>query len=472
MATIEQDRSKIVPLGVPPPERKMLKLPLAPSLEKRRLQTYIMLMLLDGLTIVGSLLAISFIYVGDITEPTTLAEINPHVLLYWTAALLLRAYSITSLISLRFSQVRALMAILCAFTLTIFVAFFTRSSNEFSRVTAVLSIVVIALALVWVRASIQPMLRARFGPTAQNVLVFDDGGVPVAMPQAWHIATAEHRLRPDCNDPHMLDLLGMFMTNMDRVIVSCPRERRMDWAQVFKGSSISGEIVDPEVKGLGVLGARREHGFGSLVVSRGPLGLRERAAKRAIDIAIAGAAIFMLAPVLMVVAILVRLEDGGPVLFCQQRQGRNNRLFMIYKFRSMRVERLDHAGTRSASKDDDRITRIGRFIRRTSIDELPQLFNVLRGNMSIVGPRPHAIGSLAGARRFWEVDSRYLLRHSLKPGLTGLAQIRGFRGATDSEADLTSRLQADLEYLDGWSMMRDLRIILGTLTVLSHDRAF
>jgi len=431
-----------------------------------------MLILLDGLTIVGSLLAIGFIYTGNATQPTTLAEINLYVPLYWTAALLLRAYSINALISLRFSQTRALMAIVCAFALTIFVAFFTKSSNEFSRASAGLSIIVIAVALAWVRASIQPMVRARFGSTAQNVLVLDDGGAPVDMPQAWHIDTDEHHLRPDCNDPHMLDLLGMFMTNMDRVIVSCPFERRMDWALVFKGSSISGEIVDPEVERMGVLGARREHGFGSLVVSRGPLGLRERAMKRAIDLAIAGTAVFMLTPVLLVVAILVRLEDGGPVLFCQKRQGRNNRLFLIYKFRSMRVERLDLDGTRSASKDDDRITRIGRFIRRTSIDELPQLLNVLRGDMSIVGPRPHAIGSLAGERRFWEVDSRYLLRHSLKPGLTGLAQIRGFRGATDSEADLTSRLQADLEYLDGWSMLRDLRIIISTLSVLAHDRAF
>jgi lipopolysaccharide/colanic/teichoic acid biosynthesis glycosyltransferase len=92
--------------------------------------------------------------------------------------------------------------------------------------------------------------------------------------------------------------------------------------------------------------------------------------------------------------------------------------------------------------------------------------------MSIVGPRPHAIGSLAGQKRFWEVDSRYLLRHSLKPGLTGLAQIRGLRGATDSEEDLSSRLQADLEYLDGWNAIRDIRIVFATFAVLVHDRAF
>jgi len=119
-----------------------------------------------------------------------------------------------------------------------------------------------------------------------------------------------------------------------------------------------------------------------------------------------------------------------------------------------------------------RVTRIGRFIRSTSIDELPQLFNVVIGDMSIAGPRPHAIGSQAGDKLFWEVDQRYWLRHALKPGLTGLAQIRGLRGATESESDLASRLNSDLEYLNGWSLWRDLGIVLATARVLVHDRAF
>ena len=147
-------------------------------------------------------------------------------------------------------------------------------------------------------------------------------------------------------------------------------------------------------------------------------------------------------------------------------------MFSIYKLRTMKVHRADGDGRRSASKDDDRVTRVGRFLRRTSIDELPQLFNVLKGEMSLVGPRPHAIGSLAGDKLFWEVDPRYWQRHSLRPGLTGLAQIRGLRGATDREVDLTSRLQADLEYLSGWTVWRDVRILLATTTVLLHDRAF
>jgi lipopolysaccharide/colanic/teichoic acid biosynthesis glycosyltransferase len=472
MATIDYPSSNAPSIGARPPAKRVLKLPLAPSLEKLRLRAYLVMLLLDGLIVSSSFWTVDFIYNGSQIQQATVANINIFVPVYWTAALIIRAYSIQALTSLRFSQTRAVLAILIAFIFVIFIASFTKSSDMISRLATGSGIVVIAIALVWVRALLEHGIRARFGATAQNVLVFDDGGAPVKIPHSWHVDTSEHHLRPDNKDPHMLDLLGMFMTNMDRVIVSCPPERRMSWASVFKGSNISGEIVDPEVEAMGVLGARRDHGIGSLVVSLGPLGMRERVAKRAVDVGIAGSALILLAPLLLLVALLIRLEDRGPALFLQQRQGRNNRLFWIYKFRSMRVERLDLVGARSASKDDDRITRIGRFIRRSSIDELPQLINVIRGDMSIVGPRPHAIGSLAGERHFWDVDSRYLLRHSLKPGLTGLAQVRGLRGATDSEADLTSRLQADLEYLDGWTMLRDLRIIFGTLTVLLHDRAF
>lgn len=138
----------------------------------------------------------------------------------------------------------------------------------------------------------------------------------------------------------------------------------------------------------------------------------------------------------------------------------------------MRTDREDSAGSRSASQTDDRVTRVGRLIRRTSIDELPQLFNVLKGDMSLVGPRPHALGSQAYDKLFWEVDGRYWQRHALKPGLTGLAQIRGLRGATDRESDLQQRLNADLEYVDGWSPWRDIGILLRTLRVVVHPRAF
>jgi lipopolysaccharide/colanic/teichoic acid biosynthesis glycosyltransferase len=144
----------------------------------------------------------------------------------------------------------------------------------------------------------------------------------------------------------------------------------------------------------------------------------------------------------------------------------------MFKFRSMRQDTLDHEGNRSAARDDDRITRIGAIIRRTSIDELPQILNGLKGDMSIVGPRPHALGSCANDKYFWDIDRKYWQRHSLKPGLTGLAQVRGHRGATEKEKDLTDRLQSDLEYIANWSIQRDIGIVVRTVQVLMHENAF
>ena len=138
----------------------------------------------------------------------------------------------------------------------------------------------------------------------------------------------------------------------------------------------------------------------------------------------------------------------------------------------MRSDASDEAGSRSASRDDDRVTRVGRFIRGTSIDELPQLINVLKGEMSIVGPRPHALGSRAEEQLFWAIEERYFDRHAIKPGMTGLAQVRGYRGATHRLSDVTDRLHADLEYLDGWHIGRDIGIMIRTLGVLVHSNAF
>jgi len=193
--------------------------------------------------------------------------------------------------------------------------------------------------------------------------------------------------------------------------------------------------------------------------------------KRLSDIVIALILMLLLLPVMLGVAIGVKTSSPGPIIFKQRRYGLDGQEILVYKFRSMTATD-NGAVVKQATKNDQRITPFGAFIRKTSLDELPQFINVLQGRMSIVGPRPHAIGSLAGDKLFWEVDHRYWLRHSLKPGLTGLAQVRGLRGATDTETDLANRLQADLEYLDGWTIWRDIRIIMNTLVVLVHDRAF
>ena len=449
-----------------------VQLPLAPRLESRRLRAYLMFMLADAVLIVAGFALSAWIYNG---QPFTIdSRLSMHLMVpfYWTIALALQAYGLAALSSPEFARRRTLAAMLGAATALVIVAFFTKFSTDFSRVSLALGFACSAGGVVALRRLARPLVRRYFGVTCINKLVIDDGGEALRVPHAHHIDAREHHLSPSLDDPHMLDRIGLYTMNMDRVIVSCPPERRALWALVFKSANVSGEIVDREVWELGVIGARRGHNFGSLVVSAGPLGMRSRAIKRAFDVAFALASLLALLPLLVVVAAAIKLEDGGPIFFVQPRTGRGNRFFPIYKFRSMRAERADHAGHRSASRDDDRITRIGRFIRGTSIDELPQLLNVLKGDMSVVGPRPHAIGSRAGDKLFWEVDQRYWLRHSLKPGLTGLAQIRGLRGATEQESDLADRLQADLEYLAGWTIWRDMGIVLSTIGVMVHKRAY
>lgn len=194
--------------------------------------------------------------------------------------------------------------------------------------------------------------------------------------------------------------------------------------------------------------------------------------KRVFDLAVSLLVLPFMLPFFAIVAIAVKLDSKGPVFFRQERIGLGNRPFMIWKFRTMRTEACDANGSRSTSRDDDRITRVGHLLRRTSIDELPQIFNVISGDMSLVGPRPHALGSRAENALFWDIDQRYWERHVVKPGLTGLAQIRGFRGATEQKSDLTMRLQSDLEYVSHWSLATDIRILLSTVLVVFHKNAF
>ena len=207
-------------------------------------------------------------------------------------------------------------------------------------------------------------------------------------------------------------------------------------------------------------------------MAEGPKQLRDRIIKRAFDIVLAATCLALMAPLFAVIALLIKLDSPGPVFFKQARVGQTNRMFRMLKFRSMYTEKCDRNGHVSTDRKDPRVTRFGQFIRRSSLDELPQIINILRGEMSFVGPRPHALGSKAGEELFWELDARYWRRHLLPPGLTGLAQVRGFRGATPEAEDLLHRLSADLEYIRGWSVLRDFAIIGRTLRVLVHKNAY
>jgi lipopolysaccharide/colanic/teichoic acid biosynthesis glycosyltransferase len=383
-----------------------------------------------------------------------------------------RTYGQGALLSLNVSIGRALKSLALAFLTVLLVAFAVKESAELSRVIFVAGAVLAAALVTGERILIGNLIKGRLASRiATNILIAD--GVPVRNPDGFRVVDASQEgLAPDRRDPIALHRLGNLLHGADRVVVSCHPDRRADWSAMLKGSNLWAEIAVPELAAVRPIASASIGGVPTVPVSCGPLDLHNRITKRLFDLAVAVPAVVLLSPVLALVALAIRLEGPGPILFVQTRMGRGNRLFKVYKFRSMRAHLCDHDGNQSASRDDDRVTPLGRIIRALSIDELPQLLNVVLGDMSIVGPRPHALGSMAGDQLFWDVDQRYWHRHASKPGITGLAQVRGFRGATNRSADLSNRLESDLEYLTGWSIWRDLAILLATVRVLRHKNAF
>ncbi|HAH11029.1 MAG TPA: exopolysaccharide biosynthesis protein [Alphaproteobacteria bacterium] len=194
-------------------------------------------------------------------------------------------------------------------------------------------------------------------------------------------------------------------------------------------------------------------------------------AKRALDIVVAIIALIVLAVPLLLVTLLVRLTSAGPAIFRQKRAGLRGKVFTIYKFRSMYVAEQDLSGIKHTVKDDPRVTPLGLILRKYSLDELPQLVNVLKGDMSIVGPRAHAIGMKALGVPYHVLVRDYSLRHLVRPGITGLAQIRGFRGEVDTEAHARGRIANDLDYVRGLSIWSDVKIMVLTIPAVISGRA-
>jgi exopolysaccharide biosynthesis polyprenyl glycosylphosphotransferase len=188
------------------------------------------------------------------------------------------------------------------------------------------------------------------------------------------------------------------------------------------------------------------------------------------DKIVALVALILLSPVMIATAIAIKLESKGPVFFRQKRHGFNNQLVEMMKFRSMYTDMTDATASKLVTRDDPRVTRVGRFIRKTSIDELPQLFNVLRGELSIVGPRPHALQAKANNKLYYEAVEGYFARHRVKPGMTGWAQINGWRGETDTIDKIMQRVNHDLYYIENWSIFLDLYIVAMTPVSLFSAR--
>ena len=186
-------------------------------------------------------------------------------------------------------------------------------------------------------------------------------------------------------------------------------------------------------------------------------------AKRTFDIVAASAALLFFSPLLIAIAFGIKLTSRGPVLFHQYRYGYRNRRFKIYKFRSMRTDACDVRGVKQTVQGDSRVTAVGKILRKTSLDEIPQLINVNKGDMSLVGPRPHVPGMLAADLPYEDLVPYYFQRHSARPGITGLAQVSGCRGSTVEAGRAISRIDYDLDYIERWSLRMDIMIIVRTV---------
>ncbi|MCQ2993439.1 undecaprenyl-phosphate glucose phosphotransferase [Pseudomonas syringae] len=192
--------------------------------------------------------------------------------------------------------------------------------------------------------------------------------------------------------------------------------------------------------------------------------------KRLEDMLLSSLALVLLSPVMLAIAVAIKLDSRGPVFFWQNRYGYNNRMIKVCKFRSMYHHQSDATAAQQTTRDDARVTRVGRFIRKTSLDELPQLFNVIAGSMSMVGPRPHATATKAAGILFEQAVKEYTSRHRVKPGITGLAQINGYRGETDTVEKIEKRVEFDLEYIENWSVWFDIYILLRTVPAVLFTR--
>ena len=438
-----------------------------------RLILYLELYALDLLVLVGTPLLIATVSSMFSLHQYELNMVLPLIPIY---SLLAANNGTFSLDALRRSSVgaqRAIMSLAMSVLLLLLVTFFLKSSNELSRlalgVGTAATAALLAVARFVFSFHVQHMTNGR--PLDELVIV--DGVAPPRQTNGAQVVLASRLgLEPNLNDPVMLHRFGALSKSFDRILIASVPERQSKWSLLLKGGDIYGDILMHQVNPIGAIGVGHFGDMETMQVARKPLNMSNRIKKRLLDLVITVPLLTVLLPIMGIIALLIKIESPGPVLFKQERVGQGNRLFEVLKFRSMRVEAGDKAGCRSASRDDDRITRVGRIIRGTSIDELPQLLNVLNGDMSLVGPRPHALGSMAGEQLFWEVDQTYWHRHQLKPGITGLAQIRGHRGATLELSDLTDRLRADMEYVQGWNLWRDIVILVNTARVLIHKNAF
>ena len=405
----------------------------------------------------------------DVIETTSSSLLLVIVPAYLFAAAALGCYRLNNLRTRLHSIVTGLAALTGAAGLAFTMAFAFQVGAVYSRLGTGIMLVCAALYLSLARFFYKAILDRLAKLIDPRVVVV---GRALASPTA-NIEYVEPATSPNPADPHSLEQTYNQIRHADRVVLDFDNaNERMAWANFVRLIGIDAEIIEPHLRNISVLGINHWNGAPTLIVARGPMSFSERALKRAFDLVVSVALILLAGPLLLFLMVLIKIDSSGPAIFAQPRLGRNNVRYLCYKLRTMQADVGDQAGHRSTAREDDRITRLGKFLRRTSLDELPQLWNVIRGDMSLVGPRPHALGSTAEGKSFWEAVPDYWTRHAIRPGITGLAQIRGLRGATMAREDIEQRVAADLEYINSWSIWLDIGILLRTIRVVIHRNAF
>lgn len=372
-------------------------------------------------------------------------------------------------------------ALVTSFLLLLGILYILKVADWYSRGWFLSWFVISALLLITVRIVGMHCVRRMVaqGRIRQRIAMFGDPDFITAMKASVEIADPSPAIEgiylaptnarsEDLHSDGGLDELknAIERRRYDTIIIGFPAERSESIkAAVNDLASYSTELLlctKLEREPLIVRGARHIGTLRADIVNLVPLSESNRVLKATLDYILAGVGLFLLSPLLILIAVAIKLDSPGPVFFRQRRYGQNNRIFRIYKFRTMFVTE-DGQHIKQAERNDPRVTRIGWFLRRTSLDELPQLINVLSGDMSIVGPRPHA---LAHDQLFDQQLDLFSLRRRVRPGLTGWAQVHGFRGETKTTLDISKRVEHDLYYIDNWSIWLDVEIMIRTIFVL------
>ena len=426
----------------------------------------------------ASAIAASWFRFGDLVSGNILDLLMVGLFPYILAALSLEAFQIERLRNRVTSIRRAVTAYWIALVVAVIAAFIFKVGAAYSRLETGYLVALATLGLILWRLTYSSIINRWFAAVAEPVVIVLGNIADLANERLWEdaaevIDVEERGWTPSYDDPDFLDHLGNVIGGADRVILAFGDDQaRHEWIALTRVMGLDAEVWQPNLLVTRALGLNDLNGASTLVVSRGPLQFHERLVRRLFGLGLTIPGLILLAPLMVVLAILIKFETPGPVLFVQERVGMKNRTIKVFKFRTMRQWAESEGYGQTTRKDDGRITKLGSFLRRTSLDELPQLFNVLKGDMSLVGPRPHATGSKAGGEKFWNAANDYWNRHAAKPGITGLAQIRGYRGGDITKEDLELRISSDVEYLNSWTLFLDLRILLGTIKVLLHPNAY